>query len=210
LMAVPLVRGGSELGVPWRTAGVRDRKQASADDLISAAEWLIARRYTNSQKMAFYGTTGGGLLGAVALTERPDLFRAVVLLNPLTDMLRFDRFLQGRFWASEFGSPDDPVQFGWLSAYSPYQQVKRGVTYPAVLLLASEAATDVHALHARKMAARLQAVNPDPAGRPVLLWVERNDALDPDAARTSELQTLVDQRVFLMSQLGVVMKNQPQ
>ena len=103
----------------------------------------------------------------------------------------------------EFGSPADPVQFGWLNAYSPYQHVRTGVRYPAVFLEAHEGATDIHALHARKMAARLQAVNPDSAARPVLLWVERNEAVDPDAGRTNELRGLVDQWLFLTSQLGI-------
>ena len=103
MMAVPLVRGGSEFGMTWRAAGVREHKQASADDLVAAAEWLIAKRYTNSQKLAFFGSADGALLGSIAITERSELFRAVVLLNPITDMLRFDKFLDGaslgaRFW----------------------------------------------------------------------------------------------------------------
>ena len=115
------------------------QKQASVDDLIAAAEWLIAKRYTNPQKLAFFGTAGGGLLGGIAITQRPGRSSGPRSCStPLTDMLRFDRFLQGPWWVSEFGSPADPVQFGWLSAYSPYQQVKNGVRYPAVFLAGHE------------------------------------------------------------------------
>ena len=204
VMAVPLVRGGSELGPSWRMAGVREKKQSSVDDLIAAGEWLLAKRYTNPSRLAFFGTAGGALLGSIAITERPDLFRAAVLLNPLTDMLRFDRFLLAPSWVAEFGSSADRDSFGWLNAYSPYQQVKNGVTYPAVFLAGHErASVGIHALHARKMAARLQAVNTDPAGRPVLVWIDRDEALDPDTERSNELRGLVDQWTFLMSQLGV-------
>jgi prolyl oligopeptidase len=203
MMAVPLVRGGSELGIPWRMAGVRENKQASVDDLVAATEWLIARKYTSPQKLAYVGTAGGALLGGIAITQRPDLFRATVLTDPIADMLRFDRFLQGPYWVSEFGSPAVPTEFGWLRAYSPYQNVKAGVRYPSVYLTGNEGAVDVHPLHARKLAARLQAVNADPAARPVLLWVERGGQVDPDTQRTNELRALVDQWTFLTSQLGV-------
>jgi len=203
MMAVPLVRGGGEFGMTWRTAGVRDHKQASVDDLVAAAEWLIAKRYTNSQKLAFFGSGGGGLLGSIAITQRPDLLRAAVLLNPITDMLRFDRFLQGPFWVPEFGSPADATQFGWLNAYSPYQHLKAGVTYPAVFIAGDERAPDVHVLHSRKMAARLQAVNPNPAARPVLVWIDRDETLSPAQAQANELTALVDRWTFIASQLGV-------
>ena len=202
-MAVPLVRGGSEFGMTWRTAGVREHKQASADDLVAAAEWLVAKRYTNSQRLAFFGSGGGALLGSMAITQRPDVFRAAVLLNPITDMLRFDRFLQGPFWVPEFGSPEDPTQFAWLNAYSPYQHLKAGVKYPAVFIAGDERAPDVHVLHARKMAARLQAMNPNPATRPVLVWIDRDETTSPSQARANELSAVVDQWVFVASQLGM-------
>jgi prolyl oligopeptidase len=203
VMAVPLVRGGSELGLPWRVAGIRERKQASADDLIAAVEWLILKKYTSPERLAYFGSAGGALLGGMAITQRPDLFRAAVLLNPIADMLRFDRFLQGPLWVSEFGSPGDLLQYAWLSAYSPYHRVKPGVRYPAVFLAGDDRAADIHPLHARKFAARLQAVNQEPAARPVLLWIERDEDSTPDAERADELRGLVDQWTFLASQLGV-------
>lgn len=202
LIAVPHVRGGGEYGPAWHAAAVGEHKQRSFDDYLAAAEWLIANRYTNSQKLAAYGALVGGLLASEALVTRPDLFRAVVLVNPLTDMLRYDRYLQGSAWTPEFGAPDDASAFGWLRAYSPYHRVARGTSYPAVLLAASEASPMVHPMHARKMAARLQAATTgDPADRPVLLWVEPAEGADaPDVA---EFRALVDQRVFLKWQLGM-------
>jgi len=201
LLAVPHVRGGGEYGPAWHAAGARERKTASFDDLIAAAEWLIANRYTNPEKLALYGDTAGGLLAGGALVSRPDLFRAAVLLNPLLDMLRYDRFLDTRAWTPEFGAPADPDAFSWLRAYSPYQRVTRGTRYPAVLLEGSERATAVHAMHARKMTAALQAAtSSDSAERPVLLWLEKNDDV---ASPDSLLQTVVDQRAFLMWQLGM-------
>jgi prolyl oligopeptidase len=164
---------------------------------------LIAKHYTSPQKLAFLGTAGGALLGGIAITQRPDLFRAAVLRSPIADMLRFDRFLEGPLWVPEFGSPADPTQFKWLNAYSPYQHVKAGATYPAVFIAASEQASDIHALHARKLAARLQAVNRDPAARPVLLSIDGAETLSPGQEQPNELRSLVDEWVFVASQLGV-------
>jgi prolyl oligopeptidase len=201
-LAVAHVRGGGEYGPAWHAAGVRDGKMKSFEDFIAAAEWLIVNGHTNAETLALYGGTAGGLLAGGALVERPDLFRAAILVSPLLDMLRYDRFLQARAWTPEFGAPSEPDAFTWLRGYSPYHRVTRGTTYPAVLLAASEAASAVHAMHARKMAARLQAATgSDPRERPVLLWVEKADSA---ASQTSDaMQTLVDQRVFLMWQLGV-------
>ena len=202
MLAVPSVRGGGEYGPAWHAAGVRDRKRASFDDFIAAAEWLIANGYTNPEKLAVYGGAAGGLLAGGAIVSRPELFRAALLLNPLLDMFRYDRFLQAGDWTSEFGAPSDPEAFAWLRSYSPYQRVTSGIRYPAVLLAGSETATAVHALHARKMAARLQAASEsDPAERPVLVWIQRES--DTPVAGARAPQELVDQHAFLMWQLGV-------
>ena len=194
--------GGGEYGPAWRAAGARDRKQASFDDAIAAAEWLIANRYTQPDRLAIYGAAGGGLLAGGVLTSRPDLFRAAVLLSPLLDMIRYDRFLPASSWTPEFGTASDPTAFGWLRGYSPYHRVTRGTRYPAVLLTGSETMTGFHALHARKMTARLQAAtSADPAERPVLLRIEKAGGLEAPAARA--LEALVDQWLFLMWQLGM-------
>ena len=202
VLAVPHVRGGGEYGSAWRAAGARDRKMASFDDGIAAAEWLIANGYSQPDKLAIYGGAGGGLLAGGVLTSRPDLFRAAVLQSPLLDMLRYDRFLQTRAWTMEFGTAADPTAFGWLRAYSPYERVTRGTRYPAVLLTGSEMAAGVHALHARKMTARLQAAtSADAAERPVLLWIEKAGGAEGLGERA--LEALVDQWLFLMWQLGM-------
>jgi prolyl oligopeptidase len=202
VLAVAHVRGGGEYGPAWHAAGARDRKTASFDDFIAAAEWLIANQYTGPEKLALFGGAAGGLLAGGALVSRPDLFRAAVLIDPLLDMLRYDRFLQGPGWRPEFGAPAEPDAFGWLRSYSPYHRVTRGTRYPAVLLAGSETSVSVHPMHARKMAARLQAAtSAAPGERPVLLSMSQSD--DGGAGGTGGLQALVDQRVFLMWQLGM-------
>jgi prolyl oligopeptidase len=202
VLAIPHVRGGGEYGDRWHAAGVRERKQTSVDDFTAAAEWLVAHKYTNPGKLAIVGGAAGGLLGGSAMVSRPDLFRAVVLVSPLLDMLRYDRFAQAAAWTPEFGSASDPAAFGWLRSLSPYEHVTRGTRYPGVLLAATDAETPVHAMHVRKMTARLQAASSgDPAERPILLWIEKPD--DTTAPATRALRALVDQRVFLMWQLGV-------
>jgi prolyl oligopeptidase len=203
LLAVPHVRGGGEYGPAWHAAGARNRKTASFDDFVAAAEWLIANRYTEPAKLAMFGDAAGGLLAGGALVSRPDLFRAAVLIDPLLDMLRYDRFLQGPGWRPEFGAPAEREAFGWLRSYSPYHRVTRGARYPAVLLTGSERARAVHPMHARKMAARLQAAtNAAPHEQPVLLQIGESD--DAGGGGTRELRALVDQRVFLMWQLGML------
>lgn len=202
LIAVPHVRGGGEYGPTWHAAGARGRKTASVEDYIAAAEWLIANRYTSPQKLAAYGTTAGALLAGGAVVSRPDLFAAAVMFNPLADMFRYDRFPQGRAWIPEFGTAAQPDEFGWLRSYSPYQRVTRGTKYPGVLVVADEASAAVHPMHARKLAARLQAATAsDPAEHPVLLWIEKTDGRE--SLETRALRSLIDQRVFLGWQLGL-------
>ena len=183
LFAVPNLRGGGEYGDGWHDAGRLDRKQTAFDDFIAAAEWLIANKYTSPHKLAIHGASHGGLLTGAALTQRPDLFRAALVLDPLLDMLRYHKFVRQPYWASEYGSSDDGGQFTWLDAYSPYRHVRPGTRYPAVLLTAADGPAEVHAMHARKMAAGLQAATvSDTAEQPILLWVDRDDATPARAA----------------------------
>ncbi len=172
LLTVANLRGGGEYGEDWHRAGMLAHKQNTFDDFIAAAEWLIDKKYTDRDHLAIQGGSNGGLLVGAALTQRPDLFRAAVCQVPLLDMLRYHRFLIARLWIPEFGSAEKEEEFRWLSAYSPYHHVKDGVKYPAVLLEAAESDTRVDALHARKMAARLQAATASGADRPVLLREE--------------------------------------
>jgi len=201
--ALPNLRGGGEYGDAWHEAGMLDRKQNVFDDFIAAAEWLIASGYTNPSKLAISGGSNGGLLTGAAITQRPDLFRAAIVAVPLLDMLRYQNFLMARYWVPEYGSAEDAAQFPFLRAYSPYHQVTTGTRYPAVFLTAGEHDTRVHALHARKMAALLQAsTTSDPGERPVLLWVDREAGHGQGKPLNLRLRDVVDQRVFLMWQLG--------
>jgi prolyl oligopeptidase len=205
LYALPNLRGGGEYGDAWHEAGMLANKQNVFDDFIAAAEWLVANKYTNPQKLAIAGGSNGGLLTGAAITQRPDLFRAALVLVPLLDMLRYQDFLMARYWVPEYGTAEDANQFKFLLAYSPYQHVKAGTKYPAVLLTGGENDSRVHALHARKMAAALQAATTsDPAEQPVLLWVDRQAGHGQGKPLNLKLRDVVDQRIFEMWQLGML------
>jgi len=205
LYALPNLRGGGEYGDAWHEAGMLDKKQNVFDDFIAAAEWLAASKYTNPQKLAIAGGSNGGLLTGAVLTQRPDLFRAVLVLVPLLDMLRYQDFLMARYWVPEYGSAEHADQFAFLKAYSPYQHVTAGTKYPAVFLTAGENDTRVHAMHARKMAALLQAsTSSDPSEQPVLLWVDREAGHGQGKPLKLRIRDAADQRIFLMWQLGMI------
>jgi prolyl oligopeptidase len=204
LYAVPNLRGGGEYGERWHEAGMLARKQNTFDDFIAAAEWLIANGYTTSGRLAIKGGSNGGLLTGAVVTQRPDLVRAAFVEVPLLDMLRYQNFLMARYWVPEYGSAEDAAEFPFLRAYSPYHHVKAGTKYPAVFLTAGEHDTRVHALHARKMAALLQAsTTSDPAEQPVILWVDREAGHGQGKPLNLRLRDVVDQRLFAMWQLGV-------
>src|SRR5262249_28188208 len=136
--AVPSLRGGGEYGETWHRAGMLADKQNVFDDFNAAAKWLIANGYTKPDRLAIWGASNGGLLVGAALTQSPQLFKAVVCQVPLLDMLRYHHFGIARSWIAEYGSSDDAEQFGWLRAYSPYHRVRTGEGYPAVFLLTAE------------------------------------------------------------------------
>jgi prolyl oligopeptidase len=199
--ALANLRGGGEFGEAWHKAGMRDKKQNVFDDFIGAAEWLIANKYTNPSKLSILGGSNGGLLVGAALTQRPELYRAVVCWHPLLDMLRYDQFMEAQFWVSEYGAAKDPEQFKWLYAYSPYQHVKKGVKYPAVLFMSGDGDTRVAPLHARKMAALLQADTG--SDRPILLRYELKAGHSGGRSTTQDIGDAVDELSFLFWQLGV-------
>lgn len=201
ILAVPNIRGGGEYGERWHQQGMLGRKQNSFDDFIAAAEWLIAEGYTEPARLAAAGGSNGGLLMGAVLTQRPDLFRAVVVQVPLLDMLRYHRFLIARLWIPEYGSAEDPEQFPWLRAYSPYHHVRNGVAYPAVLLATAEGDSRVDPMHARKMAARLQAASA--STRPILLRLEAKAGHGAGKPLNKVLEELTDTWTFVFSELGV-------
>lgn len=195
------LRGGGEYGEEWHRAGMLDNKQKVFDDFIAAADWLIAERYTEREHLAIMGGSNGGLLVGAALTQRPDLFRAVVCMVPLLDMVRYENFRIARLWAAEFGSASDPEQFRWLHAYSPYHRVEDGTAYPAVLIGSAECDSRVDPMHARKMAARLQAGTS--SGLPVLLRMETEAGHGAGKPVSKVIDASTDVWSFLFWQLGM-------
>jgi prolyl oligopeptidase len=201
VVAVPNLRGGGEYGESWHQGGMLANKQNSFDDFIAAAEWLVREGYTRPERLAAAGGSNGGLLMGAVLTQRPELFRAIVIQVPLLDMLRYHRFLIARLWIPEYGSADDPEQFAWLRAYSPYHHVRPGVPYPAVLLATAESDTRVDPMHARKMTARLQAAST--SSRPILLRLESRAGHGAGKPLSKVLDELSDTWTFVFSELGV-------
>jgi prolyl oligopeptidase len=201
VLAIANLRGGGEYGEEWHQAGMLGKKQNVFDDFLAAATWLTENRWTDRDHLAILGGSNGGLLVGAALTQRPELFRAVVCAVPLLDMVRYHKFLIARLWIPEYGSADDADQFKWLYAYSPYHHVKDGTAYPAVLLEAAESDTRVDALHARKMAACLQAATS--SDRPILLRIETKAGHGAGKPRAKVVDELTDTWSFLFEQLGM-------
>jgi prolyl oligopeptidase len=201
--AIANLRGGSEEGEEWHRSGMRDHKQNAFGDFAAAAEWLIAERWTEPDRMAISGGSNGGLLVGAAVTRRPELYAAAVCSAPLLDMVRYERFGLGRTWNDEYGTADDPVELGWLLAYSPYHAVSAGTSYPAVLFTVFDGDTRVDPLHARKMCAALQwATTADPARRPVLIRREQRVGHGARSV-TRTIELAVDTLSFLAGQLGL-------
>ncbi len=149
------IRGGGEFGPRWHQLALKENRQRAYDDFAAVAEDLIASKITSPKHLGAMGGSNGGLLAGVALTQRPDLFNAVVSQVPLLDMRRFNQLLAGASWMGEYGNPDVPAEWDYISKYSPYQNVKAGVTYPNVLFITSTKDDRVHPGHARKMAAKM-------------------------------------------------------
>jgi prolyl oligopeptidase len=194
-------RGGGELGEDWHRGGQLEQKQNTFDDFIAVAEALIQSRLTRPERLAIHGRSNGGLLVAAAVTQRPELFRAAVLGVPLTDMIRYPRFLIAKLWVPEYGDPDDPAQFRALYAYSPYHRVRSGAAYPAVLATTAESDTRVDPLHARKFVAALQRATS--SARPVLLRSERSAGHGAGTPVSKLVRELTDIYSFLFDALGV-------
>lgn len=149
------IRGGGEFGPRWHQAGLKANRQKVFDDFIAIAEDLIARKITAPRHLAISGGSNGGLLVGAVATQRPELFRAVLCSVPLLDMKRYNKLLAGASWVAEYGNPDDPKEWEYISKYSPYQNVKAGVKYPKIFFVTSTRDDRVHPGHARKMMARM-------------------------------------------------------
>jgi prolyl oligopeptidase len=205
IFAVANLRGGAEFGEEWHRAGMLEKKQNVFDDFIAAGEYLIAQKYTDKDHLAIQGGSNGGLLMGAMITQRPDLFRAVICQVPLLDMLRYQNFQIAKLWIPEYGSADDANQFHWLYAYSPYHHVKPGVEYPAILFMTGDTDTRVDPMHAKKMAALLQAEAKNGASqqKPILLRIETKAGHGQGKPVTKQIEESTDIYSFLFWQLGV-------
>jgi prolyl oligopeptidase len=203
VFAVANLRGGAEFGEDWHRAGMLDKKQNVFDDFIAAAEFLISQKYTGKDHLAIRGGSNGGLLMGAALTQRPDLYRAVVCQVPLLDMLRYQNFQIAKLWVPEYGSSEDPKQFDWLYAYSPYHHVKQGTQYPAILFMTADTDTRVDPMHAKKMAALMQAeaANGKSSERPILLRIDTKAGHGAGKPIVKQIEDLTDIYSFLFWQL---------
>ncbi len=203
--AVANLRGGAEFGEDWHRAGMLEKKQNVFDDMIAASEHLISEKYTDKNHLAIQGGSNGGLLMGAMMTQRPDLFRAVVCQVPLLDMLRYQDFQIAKLWIPEYGSSENPEQFKWLYAYSPYQHVKAGAEYPAILFMTADTDTRVDPMHAKKMAALMQAEarNGQSKTRPILLRIESKAGHGAGKPVTKQIEEFTDVYSFLFWQLGV-------
>jgi prolyl oligopeptidase len=196
------IRGGGEYGETWHQQGMLAHKQATFDDMIVVAEWLIAQKYTSPARLAIEGGSNGGLTVGAVITQRPDLFRAAICQVPLLDMVRFQKFLIARYWIAEYGDPEKSDDFRWILRYSPYQNVRLGVNLPETLVVAGEYDSRVDPLHAKKFVAAVQN-NPGQVS-PFLLYMDFDSG--HGTGKTNQ-QRVVDRDYelrFLMRALGMV------
>jgi len=202
--AVANLRGGAEFGEDWHRAGMLDKKQNVFDDMIAAAEYLIREKYTDKNHLAVQGGSNGGLLMGAMMTQRPDLFRAVICQVPLLDMIHYQDFQIAKLWIPEYGTAEKADDFKWLYAYSPYHHVKPGAEYPAILFMTADTDTRVDPMHAKKMAALMQAEAKNGAShtRPILLRIESKAGHGAGKPVTKQIEEFTDVYSFLFWQLG--------
>ena len=197
VLVVANIRGGGEFGPRWHQAALKQHKQRSYDDFIAVAEDLIRHKITSPRRLGIMGGSNGGLLVGATFTQRPDLFNAVVCQVPLLDMRRYHTLLAGASWMAEYGNPDQPDEWAYISKYSPYQNLKRDTKYPRVLFTTSTRDDRVHPGHARKMAARMIEL-----GKDVLYYenIEGGHGGAADNEQRAHLQAL--EYSYLWAQLG--------
>ena len=201
IYAVANLRGGGEYGRAWHEAGMKTHKQHVFDDCIAAAEYLIAQKWTNPQRLALRGASNGGLLVAAVEEQRPDLFAAVIPQVGVLDMLRFRDFTVGKGWESDYGSVDDAQEFKALLAYSPYQNVKANVDYPATLIITGDHDDRVFPAHSFKFAAAMQHAHPD--GKPILIRIETRAGHGQGKPTTIQIDEVADVYAFILHAMGV-------
>jgi len=198
--AQPNLRGGGEYGEKWHQAGMFEHKQNVFDDFFAAAQYLIDEKYTSPGRLAIRGRSNGGLLMGAAMTQRPELFGAIWCGYPLLDMIRFQKFLVGKWWTAEYGSADNADQFPYLMKYSPYQNVRPGTKFPAIMFNTGDSDTRVDPLHARKMTAAVQAENA--SDRPILLHYQTVSGHSAGVSITQAIEDTADELAFLWNELN--------
>ena len=202
VVAIPNLRGGNEYGEAWHQAGMLEKKQNVFDDFIAAAEWLIASGYTSRERLAIMGGSNGGLLVAACMVQRPELFGAVICRVPVADMLRYHRFTAGRYWIPEYGNAEEnPEHFRFLYAYSPLHNVRPGTTYPPTLIATADTDDRVVPMHAKKLAATLQAA--DTGANPILLRIETKAGHGLGKPTSKVIAELADIFTFLARTVGM-------
>jgi prolyl oligopeptidase len=198
--AQPNLRGGDEYGEHWHEQAMFDKKQNVFDDWFAAAQYLIDNKYTSPDHFAISGRSNGGLLMGAAMTQHPELFGAIWCGYPLLDMLRYQNFKVGHFWTTEYGSADKDKDFPYLLKYSPYQNVKEGSDYPAIMFFTGDNDTRVDPLHARKMTALMQSASK--SGRPILLHYSVSGGHSAGVSVDQHIQDDADELAFLWTETG--------
>jgi len=199
--AVPNLRGGGEYGRAWHEAGMKTHKQHVFDDFIAAAEYLIREHWTRPQRLALRGASNGGLLVAAVEEQRPELFAAAIPQVGVLDMLRFREFTVGKGWESDYGSVDNAEEFKALLAYSPYQNVKADVDYPATLIITGDHDDRVFPAHSFKFAAAMQYMHPH--GRPILIRIETRVGHGQGMPTTAQIDEVGDVYAFILQAMGL-------
>jgi prolyl oligopeptidase len=197
VLVIANIRGGGEYGPGWHQAAIKEHKQRSYDDFIAVAEDLIARKITSPRHLGIQGGSNGGLLMGAIFTQRPDLFNAVVCQVPLLDMKRYNKLLAGASWMAEYGNPDEPAEWAYISKYSPYQNVKPEVKYPKVFFDTSTRDDRVHPGHARKMVAKMLS-----QGHEVLYYENIEGGHGGAADNVQKADVLALEYSYLWQQLG--------
>ena len=195
------LRGGSEYGEAWHKAGMLENKQNVFDDFIAAAEYLIAQKYTSSERLAINGGSNGGLLVGACEVQRPDLYAVCLPQVGVLDMLRYHKFTIGWGWAVEYGSSDNEEQFPYIYAYSPLHNIKEGVKYPATLVMTADHDDRVVPAHSFKFAAQMQHCQAGEA--PVLIRIESKAGHGAGKPTSKRIDEAADMYAFLFQNIGV-------
>jgi prolyl oligopeptidase len=206
VFAIPQIRGGGDFGKQWHEAARGKRRQRAFDDFIAATEWLCTNRIASARRIAVFGGSNSGLLVGVAMTQRPELYRAVLSIAPLLDMVRYERFDQAAKWRREYGSVENREEFHALHAYSPYHNVQTDVDYPSTLFVTGDRDDRCNPAHVRKMAALLQAR--EAQHNPVLVDYSAERGHSPAMPLTVRVDALARRLAFLARELGMTVPSE--